>query len=112
MSRLSSGTWLSYLIGLGLVAATTAIGKLLQNVPVYDPISTSMLYILSVAISAAYLGLGQSLMVTFLSVLAFDFFFTVPMLTFAVASGQDQVTLLIMFVVALVISCLSPLIKR
>jgi two-component system, OmpR family, sensor histidine kinase KdpD len=108
---LSSGRWLSYLIAFGLVAGTTLIGKLLQNIPVFDPISMSMLYILSAAISAAYLGSGPSIMISFLSVIAFDFFFIPPVLTFVVTNEQHSVTLLIMFIVSFTISCLSPRIR-
>jgi two-component system sensor histidine kinase KdpD len=109
---LSSGRWLSYLIAFGLVVVTTLIGKLLQNIAIFDPIAMSMLYILSTAISAAYLGSGPSIMISFLSVLAFDFFFIPPVLTLVVANEQHSVTLLIMFIVAFTISCLSPRIRR
>jgi two-component system sensor histidine kinase KdpD len=101
-----------YLIALGLVIVITVIGKLLQYIPTFDPIDTGMIYLLGVAISAAYLGFGQSLMVSFLSVLSLDFFFIPPVLTLEVPYEQHQIAVLILFVSAIAISCLSPRIRR
>jgi two-component system sensor histidine kinase KdpD len=109
---LSEKSWPAYLIALGLIAAATVIGKLLEFIPIFDPIDATMLYILAVTISSAYLGFGPSLMATFLGTLAFDFFFTLPELSFVVESQQNQVTMLILFVVSFVISRLSPRIRR
>ena len=109
---MSSKSWPAYLIALGLVAAATLIGKFLEFVPVFDPINASMLYILAVVIAAANLGFGPSLLATFLGTLAFDFFFTVPVLSLVVENQQNQVTMLILFIVSFVISCLSPRIRR
>ncbi|MCX6007926.1 MAG: DUF4118 domain-containing protein [Chloroflexi bacterium] len=109
---MSKQSWPGYLIALGLVAAATLIGKFLEFIPIFDPISASMLYILSVVISAAYVGFGPSMLATFMGVLAFDFFFIPPVLTLVVATQQNQVTLLILFVVSFTISCLSPRIRR
>ncbi len=106
-----SGAWWGYLISLGMVLVVTVAGKLLEGLPAFTPYSTEMLYILCVALSAVYLGFGPSILASFLSVLAFDFFFTLPLLTFTVASQQDILSLLILFVVTVVISCLSPRIR-
>jgi two-component system sensor histidine kinase KdpD len=94
-----------------MVLVVTLAGKLLQILPVFDPFNTAMLYILCVAISSAYLGFGPSVLASFLSVLSFDFFFILPLLTITVESQQDVVSLLILFVVTIAISCLSPRIR-
>lgn len=107
-----SSKWWGYLIGFVMVAVITVAGSLLQTLPFYNLYDTSMLYILCVAISAAYLGFGPSFMASFLSVLAFDFFFIPPVLTFIVSSDQGVVSLLILFIVTIAISCLSPQIRR
>lgn len=106
-----SGSWWGYLISFGMVLVVTLAGKLLELLPVFTPYNTAMLYILCVAISSAYLGFGPSIMASFLSVLAFDFFFILPLLTFTVASQQDVLSLLILSVVTVAISCLSPRIR-
>jgi two-component system, OmpR family, sensor histidine kinase KdpD len=109
---LSEKAWPAYLIALGLVAAATLLGKFLVIIPVFDPINATMFYIMGVVISSAYLGIGPSMLATFLGVMAFDFFFTLPMLSLVVENQQNQVTLLILFIVSFVISCLSPRIRR
>lgn len=106
-----SGVWWGYLLSFGMVLVVTVTGKLLQVWPAFNPYNTAMLYILCVAISAIYLGFGPSSMAAVLSVLAFDFFFILPLLTFTVASQQDIVSLLILFIVTIAISCLSPRIR-
>jgi two-component system sensor histidine kinase KdpD len=100
--------WKAYLIGIGLVFGATIIGELLKTIPYFDPTNTDMLYLLCVVISAFYLGVGPSIMVLILSVPAFDFFFVDPIFTFAVASEQSAVNLLILFVVGIAIVWLSP----
>jgi two-component system sensor histidine kinase KdpD len=94
-------------MGVGLVIVTTLVGELIKMAAIVDPANVDMLYILSVVISAIYLGFGVSMMISFLSVLAFDFFFLPPLYTFAVATSQEAINLLIMLVVCFVISLLS-----
>lgn len=107
-----SSRWWGYLIGLGMIIIVTVAGSLLQAFPFYDPYDTAMIYILCVALSAAYLGTGPSLLVSVLSVLAADFFFIPPVLTFIVSSQQGVVNLLILAVVTFVISSLSPKLRQ
>ncbi|MHB8086449.1 MAG: DUF4118 domain-containing protein [Dehalococcoidia bacterium] len=106
-----SGAWWGYLISFGMILVATLAGKLMELLPFFTPYNTEMLYVLCVALSAIYLGFGPSFMASILSVLAFDFFFTLPLLTFTVASQQDIFSLFILFVVTFAISCLSPKIR-
>ena len=101
----------SYLIALGIVIGITLLGELIKNVPIFDPTSMDTLYILGVAVSALYLGMGPSLMLTFLSVLAYEFFFVPPVSTFTITAPQDITNVLILWVVCIIISCLSPRIR-
>jgi two-component system sensor histidine kinase KdpD len=94
-----------------MVLVATVAGKLLVILPIFDLHNMVMVYILCVALSTYYIGFGPSLMASFLSVLAFDFFFISPVLTFTVATQQDILSLLILFVVTVVISCLTPKIR-
>ncbi len=98
----------SYPIGLAIVIGITLLGELIKYFSIFDPTSMDMLYILGVTLSAFYLGIGPSIMVSFLSVLAFDFFFIPPIITFTITSPQDIINVLILWVVCIVISCLSP----
>jgi two-component system sensor histidine kinase KdpD len=107
-----AGGWWGYLISVGMVVAATVAGILLQTLPFYAPSDTSMLYILCVAISSALIGFGPSFLASFFSVLAYDFFFIPPLLTFTVATEKGLVGLLILAVVAVAITCLSPRIRQ
>lgn len=107
-----SGRLWAYLIAIGMIVVVTVAGKLLEPLPLFNPYNTAVLYVLCVVISAAYLGAGPSLLASFLSVLAFDFFFIPPVLTFTVASERDSVSLLILFAATIAISCLSLKIRQ
>ncbi len=66
-----------------------------------------MIYLLGVVLVASRFGRGPSIVASILSVAAFDFFFVMPHLTFAVADTQYLVTFGVMLTVALVISTLT-----
>jgi two-component system sensor histidine kinase KdpD len=107
-----SSRWWGYLISIGMIVVVTVLGYLLQALPYFNLYDTDMLYIMCVALSAAYLGVGPSLLASFLSILAFDLFFIPPILSLTVSSEQGVVSLLILSVVTLTISCLSPHSRR
>jgi two-component system sensor histidine kinase KdpD len=94
-----------YLVGLGLVAAATAIGLLVRGN--LEPANLVMLYLVAVVISAVFLGRGPSLLATIAGVLAFDFFLVRPYLTLAVSDTQYIITFAVLFIVSLVISTLT-----
>jgi two-component system sensor histidine kinase KdpD len=112
LRRLFSGRFGAYVLALGLVIVTTGISELIARIAIVDPTNMDMLYILGIVISAAYLGFGPSLMLSFLSVLTFDFLFLPPLFTFAVSNQQEAINLLILFLVCIIISFLSPKIRQ
>ena len=71
-----------------------------------------MLFLLTVAITAAWLGQGPGILGAFLSVALFDFLFVEPRFSLAVHDGQYLVTFVVMLLVALLISHLSTLLQR
>jgi len=105
-SKYSSRFWI-YALGVGLVIITTGVGELIKLAAIVDPTNMDIFYVLCVTISAIYLGFGVSLFVSFLSVLAFDFFFLPPLYTFAVANSQETINLFILLLVCFIISLLS-----
>ena len=111
MKRKSYSYLWSYLIALAIVIVITLLGEVVKTFSIFDPTSMDMLYILGVAISALYLGIGPSIMLSFLSVIAYDFFSIPPVSTFTIASPQDVINVLILWVVCIIISCLSPRIR-
>jgi two-component system sensor histidine kinase KdpD len=66
-----------------------------------------MVYMLAVVFVAARFGRGPAIWASVAAVLAFDFFFVPPFLTFAVADTQYFVTFVVMLVVAVLISGLT-----
>ncbi len=94
-----------YVAALGLVAAATSIGALARG-HLSEP-DLVLLYLLAVVIAAARFGRGPSLVAATVSVLAFDFFFIPPYLTFLVHEKRYVLTFAIMLVVSLVTSGLS-----
>lgn len=71
-----------------------------------------MLFLLTVALTAAWLGQGPAILAAFLSVALFDFLFVEPRYSFAVHDGQYLVTFLVMLLVALLVSHLSSLLLQ
>jgi two-component system sensor histidine kinase KdpD len=97
--------WLRYLYSLVLVAIGTLFGLLVRSV--FSAANLVMIYLLVVVVAAHFLGRGPSIVVSILSVLAFDFFFVHPQMTLAVSDRQDFFTFVALFIVGLVISGLT-----
>ena len=93
-----------YAASLLLVAAATLLCELLR--PFLEPTNMVMFYMLAVVIASVRLGRKPAIASAFLGVLAFDFFFVPPRMTFVVADTQYLMTFLGLFVVGLVISTL------
>jgi two-component system sensor histidine kinase KdpD len=102
--------WRGYLIGLGLVAVATLIGWMVHTF--FAPANIIMIYPLCVTVSAILGGLGPSIFVSILSVLAFDFFFVTPFYTFAVDDTQYLFTFVALLVVGITISYLTSRIRQ
>jgi two-component system sensor histidine kinase KdpD len=97
--------WHRYFQSLIWVAGTTLLNEFFRAF--ISPTNLVMLYLLAVVIVALRLGRGPAIMASVLSVLAFDFFFVPPRLTFAVSDTQYLLTFTSLFVVALVISTMA-----
>lgn len=93
-----------YIASLTLVAAATVICEVLR--PFLAPTNMVMFYLLAVVVASVRLGQKPAMATALLGVLAFDFFFVPPRLTFVVADTQYLMTFLGLFVVGIVISTL------
>ncbi len=94
-----------YLGAFLLVFASTILAGVL-----YGQINLSnlvMIYLLAVLATALFFGRGPSILASVLGVLAFDFFFVPPVLSFAVSDVQYMITFGVMLIVGLVISQLT-----
>lgn len=99
-----------YTCALLLVAISTAAGLLIASRWGNSPVV--MLYLLPVLAAAIYAGLGPSLMAAVASALAFNYFFTAPFHTFVIHSPADVVTVIVLFLVAVVCSQLASSVRR
>jgi two-component system, OmpR family, sensor histidine kinase KdpD len=102
--------WLSYVYGMGLVAVASLIGQLMHSS--FTPTTIAMVYLLCVIITAYFWGLGPSILVSVLSVLAFDYFHVPPYLTFRVADTQYIFTFVSLLAVGVIISYLTMRVRR
>jgi two-component system sensor histidine kinase KdpD len=71
-----------------------------------------MVFLVGVMVTAIYCGRGPAILVSVISVLAFDFCFVPPRFTLVVAETHYIFTFVVMFLVALVISHMTSLIQR
>ena len=108
MNLLSAGR--GYLGSLLLVAFATLICEFIR--PHLVPTNMVMVYQLVVVIAAVKLGRRPAIATAFLAVLAFDFFFVPPRLTFSVAEKEYLVTFLGFFVVGVIISSLVAKVRE
>ncbi len=102
--------WSDY--GTGLLFLALATGLCFLMYPRFDLSNLIMVYLLAVMLTAIEGGRGPAIVVSLLSVLAFDFFFVPPRFSFTVDDAQYIVTFIVMFAVALAISHLTSLMRR
>ncbi len=93
-----------------VVTVATAIGWSIFRPTQLLP-DVVMTYLLGIVIVSMRFGYGASLFAAVISVLAFDFFFVPPTLTFRVSDLRHIVTFSVMLVVAVVISNLTKRIR-
>jgi two-component system sensor histidine kinase KdpD len=98
-----------WFFSFGVVGACTGLAFLMA--PYFEVVDLAMVYLLGVVIVAGRTDRNPSLLATFFSVAAFDFFFIPPYYTFAVSNVRYAVTFFVMFVIAFVISRLTHRIR-
>jgi two-component system sensor histidine kinase KdpD len=102
--------WPDYEVGLFYFILANGLAFLMY--PYFELSNLIMVYLVGVMVTAIHCGRGPAILVSVLSVLAFDFLFVPPRFTFAVADMQYFVTFAVMFLVALVISHLTSMIRQ
>ena len=100
----------AYSGALLLVALSTAIGLYVASRWGNSPVV--MLYLLPVLAAAIYGGLGPGLVAAFASALAYNYWFTAPLHTFQIHAAADIVTVIVLFLVAVVCSQLAASVRR
>ena len=100
--------FLQYLSGLGIVGMITLLNWLLHFT--LAPTVLITFYLIGVVISAVYLGPGPSIIVSIISVLAFDYFFIPTKHSFA--DIQYTLTLVVLIAVGIIISYFTSRLKQ
>ncbi|TKC80016.1 sensor histidine kinase KdpD [Trinickia terrae] len=99
-----------YAYAAAICAAITALSSQLHDH--IDLTNLVMLYLLGVVFAAVKLGRGPGVVLSFLSVAAFDFFFVPPRMSFSVSDTQYVLTFFGMLLTSLVISHLTSSFRR
>ncbi len=97
--------WTDMAAALASVALAVAVGEglnALLNLP-----NLSMVFLLAVLACAARFGLWSAIAASFLSFLAYNFFFIPPVYTFTVAEPQELLSLLVFLLVAILTGSLA-----
>ena len=93
-----------------MVAASTLVG--LAMAPRWGNSAVDLLYLPAVLAAAVLAGLGPALFAALASALAYNYFFTAPHLTFRIASPNDVVTVVVLFVAAVATSQLAASVRK
>jgi len=99
-----------YLLAAALCVLTTLGAAPLREL--LDLANIVMLFLLTVFVTAVWLGRGPAVMAAFFGVALFDFFFVPPQLSLAVADAQYLVTFAVMLAVGLITSHLAALLSE
>ncbi len=98
-----------YALALLLVAVSTLVGLLIA--PRWGSGPVDLLYLPAVLGVAILAGFGPAILAAVASALAYNFFFTAPYRTLIIHSPADVVTVIVLFLVALVASHLAAAIR-
>ena len=99
-----------YLVSIILVAGATLVCEFIR--PYLVPTNMVMVYQLAVVIAAVKLGLRPAIATSLIGVLAFDFFFVPPRLTFSVNDKEYLVTFFGFIIIGVIISTLVDKVRK
>jgi two-component system sensor histidine kinase KdpD len=99
-----------YVESVVLVVLVTILGWLIHSV--ISPVNVAMIYLLAVVVIAFRGGLRPAIFTSVIGVIAFDFFFVPPYLSFRISDTEYLITFLGMIIVGAVISLLVAQARR
>jgi two-component system sensor histidine kinase KdpD len=97
-------------MALGMIVAITLINLVLQRV--VDPSSLVYIYLVAISISALLFGMWPSIFTSIMSLLTYDFFFTIPIYSFSMNDPKEIVNALVFLFTAIIIGQLVKIVKR
>ena len=98
--------------GEGMAAVAAVVGVALAVRELASGANIAMLFLAAVLVSAVRSGTGPAIATSAAGFLAYNFFFTEPFHTFAVANWADIVTLVVFFAVAITTGTLAARIRN
>lgn len=101
--------WWHYLVAIVLVVLTTLLGHFTKSF--LSITNIAMLYLICVVITSVLWGLGPSILTCVLGVLAHDFFFVAPLISFGPPDIHDIPTLIVLLMVGVIISYLTSSVR-
>jgi two-component system sensor histidine kinase KdpD len=110
VQTLRSINWPGYLWAVFAVMLCTAISEIIF--PYFSLTDLVMIYLTGIVLVAAFHNLGPSILASILSVLAFDFFFVPPTLSFAFNQQHFFITYIVFLLLGIVISVLTSQIRH
>ncbi len=100
---------LAIAVGLGVVLSTIVVAVLEQRLGVPN---ASSLYVVAVAIVAITFGIAGAALTAFISVVVYDYLFTVPVHTLTVADPGEWLNLVLLLFVAVIVGQLAAAQRR
>ncbi len=110
LEKIKFNAWGGYLFAIVMVILATWFKQLAQ--PNVIPADVPILYILAIVLTAFFFGLGPSILGCILSVVAYDYYFIVPLHSFLSFHVQEVPILIILLFVGVVISFLSSRLRK
>jgi two-component system sensor histidine kinase KdpD len=110
LARFRSAGVFPYLTSVGLVTAATAVAELTFNIT--SAAGLTPFFLVAVVIAAQRHGLWPAVFASFLGVLSWDYFFTVPYYSLEIDSARDIFALITFLIVALVVSGMTAQIRH
>lgn len=99
-----------YFIVLGMIGTITLINLVLQRV--VDPSSLVYIYLIATSVSALLFGMWPSLFASAISLLIFNFLFTMPQYSFLMNNPKEIVNVLVFLFSAIIIGQLVKIVKK
>ena len=100
----------AYLTALGMIAIITLINLVLQRV--VDPSSLVYIYLIATSVSALLFGMWPSIFTSMMSLITYDFFFTIPRYSFTMKDPKEIINVLVFLFTAIIIGQLVKIVKK
>lgn len=107
-----SFTWQAVLAGLGGALVATLISWAIDSIQLIDPGTLSVVYLVVVLAIGARYGLAPALATALVSFLTYNFFFTEPRFSFAIAQFESVVAIVIFLIGALFTGTLAGRLRQ